>query len=60
MPKSLKEIDLAYFTDEVIMEAAAQVLEEYTALGGNGKVAKGPELTEKLKGLISSVEKSAV
>lgn len=50
--KSIKEIDLTHFTDENILAAATQVLDEYIALGGDGKVAKGSELIEKVKQLV--------
>ena len=52
-PKDLKEIELTYFSDNIIAEAATQVFTEYITLGGNGKVAKGSELIEKIKALIS-------
>lgn len=47
--KALKEIELSYFTDDIILEAATQVFEEYNVLGGNGKVAKGSDLIERIK-----------
>lgn len=55
-PKDLKEIDLTYFTDEIILKTTKQVMSEYNALGGNGKVAKGSELIDKIKVIVASAE----
>lgn len=49
----IKELDLALYTDEYILEIAAQVFTEYNRLGGDGKVAKGAELIVALKNSIS-------
>lgn len=55
-PQAIKEIDLDSFTDESILISATQVLAEYNALGGDGKVAKGSELIEKVKQIINTTE----
>lgn len=51
-PSDIKNIILDDFTDEFILEAAQDVLDEYNQLGGNSKVAKGPQLIEKLRDLL--------
>lgn len=47
--KRFKELDPNCFNDEKIDAATRFVFSEYEALGGNNKVAKGPELIEKLR-----------
>lgn len=53
-PKVIKEIDLECFSDDDILDSATQVLDQYNALGGDGKVAKGSELIEKIKQKINT------
>ena len=48
----IKGLDLAIFTDEYILDVAARVFDNYSRLGGDGKVAKGTEL---LTVLMSSI-----
>lgn len=50
--KKFKEMDPESINDEKIDSAASFVFSEYEALGGNNKVAKGPELIERLRGKI--------
>jgi AIPR protein len=42
-------MDVSLVTDAVLNACHAWILSEFLALGGNDKVAKGPELTEKLR-----------
>ena len=50
--EDVRTLDLAAFTDEFISETAETVVTEYAKLGGNGKTAKNPALTEALKMLV--------
>ena len=50
--KDIKEINLDIFNEQYILNIATQVSTEYSSLGGDGKVAKGSELIEKLKAKI--------
>ncbi len=52
MVTDIKNLDLAFFTDDYILNAAKNVFEEYNRLGGNSQVAKGPLLIEELKRII--------
>jgi hypothetical protein len=45
----LAAIDLDKITDDSIRESLAAVNATYEALGGGDRVAKGPELVEKVK-----------
>lgn len=58
-PKLLKEIDLTYFTNDNILMVATQVLTAYNTLGGDGKVAKGSKLVEKVKQEVSQITQQA-
>lgn len=49
----LKLIDLELFTDKYILDTAKEVFDQYSKLGENGSVAKGGELIETLRFLIS-------
>lgn len=44
----IRGIDLTLYTDDYILEVAAQVFAEYSRLGGDGKVAKGADLITAL------------
>ncbi len=55
----IKEIDLTHYTDDYILEVAAQVFAEYNRLGGDGKVAKGADLITALINFISNDKESA-
>lgn len=50
----IKGLDLSAFTDDYIKERASDVFSKYMGLGGNGKTAKNPALTETLKTLITA------
>lgn len=50
----IKGLDLSAFTDHYIRERASDVFSKYISLGGNGKTAKNPALTEALKTLITA------
>lgn len=50
--KNIKDINLDSYHDEYILNIAEQVFSEYDSFGGDGKVAKGPNLIEKLQELI--------
>lgn len=45
----LKNLNLDAFSSEFILSMAQEVLEEYIALGGDGKVAKGSELLSNIE-----------
>jgi hypothetical protein len=49
----IQEINLDDFSDQYVLDMADQVFAEYTDLGGNGKVAKGSELLDRLISMIS-------
>ncbi|SBW00312.1 UbiD family decarboxylase [uncultured Eubacteriales bacterium] len=59
-PKAIKEINLEYLSDEDILDSAIQVFAEYDALGGDGKVAKGPELIDKIMQIASTTERANI
>ena len=50
----IKDLDISVFTDGYINGIAQEVLNKYKSLGGNGKVAKSPDLTELLKSSITT------
>lgn len=52
----IKELDLTLYSEEYILETAAQVFTEYNLLGGDGKVAKGTDLISALKNKISGTK----
>lgn len=59
-PSDVKELDLNLFTDSYILKIAAKVFDEYNQLGGDGKVAKGTELIEKLIHNIPTDEETVI
>lgn len=48
----IKGLDTSTFTDDYLYEIAQDVLSKYISLGGDGKTAKSPALTELLKSSI--------
>jgi hypothetical protein len=52
--KDIKDIDLESIHDEYILGITAQVFTEYNSLGGDGKTAKGSDLIERLKEIVSA------
>lgn len=50
--KDIKSLNISHFTDVYLSEITDKVLQEYTALGGNAKVAKGPLLIKRLKSIL--------
>lgn len=54
----IKGIDLSLYTEDYILEIAAQVFAEYSRLGGDGKVAKGADLITALINALSSARES--
>ncbi len=52
-PSIMKRIGADCLTEESIQESALFVYDQYCALGGNGKTAKGSELVEVVKAKIS-------
>lgn len=42
--EDIEHLYMASFTEEYILESAQNVFDEYERLGGNSKIAKGPEL----------------
>ena len=50
-------LDFDVLTNDYILEIATIVFSEYKRLGGDGKVAKGPELIEALTSRLSATEK---
>lgn len=51
----IKELDISAFTDDYFDEMAQDVLTKYISLGGDGKTAKNPALTELLKASITTL-----
>lgn len=51
----IKGLDISAFTDDYFDEIAQDVLAKYISLGGDGKTAKNPALTELLKASITTL-----
>lgn len=50
----IKQLDISSFTDDYFDEIAKNVLAKYISLGGDGKTAKNPALTDSLKASITT------
>jgi hypothetical protein len=48
-PRELAKLDSVTLTDAVLRRGLAEVLREYNDLGANDRVAKGPDLLERLR-----------
>jgi hypothetical protein len=47
--KSIADMDISLLSDELLQDSYGKVLFHYNDLGGGDKVAKGPELVQRLK-----------